>query len=66
MKKRLAPEATYDPRFTPDGKNLLFRRATGKVDGVFAKYELFIVPADLSSPARLLAGTAGARRGLSR
>lgn len=61
VRKRIAEEASYDPRFTPDGKNLLFRRLTGNVDHVFARYELFVVPADLSGPARKLEGTAGAR-----
>lgn len=60
VRRRLVDEAAYDPRFTPDGKHLLFRRATGKVD-VFAKYELFVVPADLSAPPRALPGTAGMR-----
>jgi hypothetical protein len=61
VQKRLTKEAAYDPRFTPDGQNLLFRRATGTIDKVRAKYELFVVPTDLSSAPRLLAGTAGAR-----
>lgn len=61
VKKRVADEASYDPRFTPDGKHLVFRRASGKVDGVFAKYELFAVPSDLSARPRPLSGTAGAR-----
>ena len=61
VQKRLSVEAAYDPRFTPDGKHLLFRRATGTIDKVRAKYELFVVPADLSAPPRVLAGTAGAR-----
>ncbi|CAN5922082.1 hypothetical protein BH11MYX4_BH11MYX4_16620 [soil metagenome] len=61
VQRRLTSEAAYDPRFTPDGKHLLFRRATGSLDKVRAKYELFVVPADGSAPPRLLAGTAGAR-----
>ncbi len=61
IQKRIVAEAAYDPRFTPDGKHLLFRRATGTIDRVRAKYELFVVPADLSSPPRVIAGTAGAR-----
>lgn len=61
VKKRLAAEAAYDPRFTPDGKHILFRRATGKLDKVFAKYELFAVPADLSAPPKVIPGTAGTR-----
>ena len=60
VQKRLSTFADYEPRFTPDGKYLLFRRATGSLDKV-AKYELFVVPADLSQPARVLTGTAGAR-----
>jgi hypothetical protein len=61
VRKRVSQEAAYDPRFTPDGKHLLFRRASGRVDGVFAKYELFVVPSDLSASPRSLRGTAGAR-----
>jgi hypothetical protein len=61
VRRRLGEEAAYDPRFTPDGKNLLFRRATGSMDRVVARYELFVVPADLSAPPRALPGTAGAR-----
>jgi hypothetical protein len=61
VQKRLTTQAAYDPRFTPDGQNLLFRRATGTLDKVRAKYELFVVPTDLSSAPRLLNGTAGAR-----
>ena len=61
VQKRLTKEAAYDPRFTPDGKNLLFRRATGTIDRVRAKYELFVMPTDFSSAPRVLAGTAGAR-----
>lgn len=60
VRRRLADEAAYDPRFTPDGKYMLFRKATGTVD-VFAKYELFVVPSDLSAPPRALPGTAGMR-----
>jgi hypothetical protein len=58
VRRRLVEEAAYDPRFSPDGKYLFFRRATGSVD-VFAKYELFVVPADLSAPPRALPNTAG-------
>ena len=53
VRRRLVEEAAYDPRFTPDGKHLFFRRITGTVD-VFAKYELFVVPSDLSAPPRAL------------
>jgi hypothetical protein len=60
VRRRLVEEAAYDPRFTPDGKYLFFRRATGAVD-VFAKYELFVVPTDLSAPPRALPSTAGMR-----
>ena len=59
VKKRVADVAAYDPRFTPDGKSLLFRRATGKLDKVITGYELFVVPSDLAQPARALPGTAG-------
>lgn len=61
VKKRLTSEASYDPRFTPDGRHLLFRRVAGKIDRVLARYELFVVPSDLSSPPRAIPGTAGAR-----
>ncbi len=61
VKKRVADVAAYDPRFTPDGKSLLFRRATGKIDRVLTGYELFVVPSDLSQPPRSLPGTAGVR-----
>jgi hypothetical protein len=61
VQKRLTKEAAYDPRFTPDGQHLLFRRATGTIDKVRAKYEMFVVPTDLSTAPRPLAGTAGAR-----
>ena len=60
VRRRLVEEAAYDPRFTPDGKYLFFRRITGTVD-VFAKYELFVVPSDLSAPPRAIPGTAGMR-----
>jgi hypothetical protein len=58
VRKRIVDDAAYDPRFTPDGRHLLFRRATGNV-GVFAKYELFVVPADLSQAPRPIFGTVG-------
>lgn len=60
VRRRLVEEAAYDPRFSPDGKYLFFRRATGAVD-VFAKYELFVVPTDLSAPPRALPSTVGMR-----
>jgi hypothetical protein len=60
VQKRLTKEAAYDPRFTPDGQNVLFRRATGTIDKVRAKYELFVMPTDFSAAPRVLAGTAGA------
>jgi hypothetical protein len=59
--KRITKEAAYDPRFTPDGRNLLFRRASGTIDKVRAKYEMFVVPTDLSTAPRALPGTAGVR-----
>jgi hypothetical protein len=59
--KRLTTQAAYDPRFTPDGNNILFRRATGTIDKVRAKYELFVASTDLSSQPKVLAGTAGVR-----
>lgn len=61
VRKKLAQEAAYDPRFSPDGKSLFFRRAAGSIDRVFAKYELVVMPADLSQPPRALPGTAGVR-----
>lgn len=63
VKKKLSQEAAYDPRYSPDGKVLFFRRATGAIDRVFAKYELFAMPTDLSQPAKVLPGTAGVREG---
>ncbi|MBX3258322.1 MAG: hypothetical protein KF782_01275 [Labilithrix sp.] len=60
VRRRLVEEAAYDPRFTPDGKHLFFRRATGTVD-VLAKYELFVVPSDLSAPPRAIPGSSGMR-----
>ncbi|MBS2019252.1 MAG: PD40 domain-containing protein [Deltaproteobacteria bacterium] len=61
VKKRLTSDAAYDPRFTPDGKFILFRRISGMIEGARARYELHVVPSDLSTPARPLAGTQGAR-----
>lgn len=60
VQRRIADEAAYDPRFSPDGKYLFYRKATGS-DGLFASYELFVAPADLSSPGRVIPGTAGLR-----
>ena len=60
VQKRLTKEAAYDPRFTPDGQNVLFRRATGTIDKVRARYELFVMPTDFSTAPRVLPGTAGA------
>jgi hypothetical protein len=60
VQRRLVEEAAYDPRFTPDGKYLFFRRASA-TGSVFAKYELFVMPSDLSAPPRALPGTAGMR-----
>jgi hypothetical protein len=64
-RKRLSDAAAYDPRFTPDGAHVLFRRAAGKIDKVHARYELSVVPSDLSKPARALAGTAGVQEALA-
>lgn len=61
VKKRLTSDAAYDPRFTPDGKFIIFRRISGMIEGARARYELNVVPADLSSAPRLLTGTQGAR-----
>ncbi len=61
VRKRITRDAAYDPRFTPDGKFILFRRISSMVEGARARYELNVVPADLSSPPRILAGTGGAR-----
>lgn len=58
--RRLVEEAAYDPRFTPDGKSLIFRRASGTVD-MFAKYELFVAPTDFSTAPRAIPNTAGVR-----
>lgn len=59
VRRRLVEDAAYDPRFTPDGKNLIFRRITGT--DVVGKYELFVVPTDLSAPPRAIPGTTGMR-----
>jgi hypothetical protein len=59
IRSRLVDEAAYDPRFTPDGKWLFFRRAMGHVGHMFARYELYVAPADLSAPPHAVAGTAG-------
>ncbi len=61
MKKKLVQAAAYDPAFSPDGKYLFFRHASGAKERAFTKYELFVMPADLSQPPRALAGTAGVR-----
>jgi hypothetical protein len=61
VRRRLTNGAAYEPRFTPDGANLLFRRATGTLDKARAKYELFVVPTDLSAYSHVLPGTAGTR-----
>lgn len=62
VRRRVTEDAAYDPRFTPDGKHLIFRRASGMIDrSGRARYELNVVPADLSAPPRSLRGTAGAR-----
>lgn len=61
VKKRLGEDAAYDPRFTPDGRHLIFRRANGSLDRVVTRYELFVVPTDLSAPPKPLSGTSGAR-----
>jgi hypothetical protein len=61
VQRRLTTEAAYDPRFTPDGTQLVFRRLNGTVDKVRGKYELFVMPTDLSAPPRVLPGTAGVR-----
>ena len=59
VKKRLTQEAAYDPRVSSDGKFVFFRRASGNVDKVLARYELFVMPTDMSQPPKALAGTAG-------
>lgn len=59
VRRRLVDEAAYDPRFTPDGKFLLFRRAVSGSGGT--QYELFLTPSDLSSPPQRIPGTAGMR-----
>lgn len=60
VRRRLVNEAAYDPRFSPDGKWLFFRRATGH-ERALARYEMFVSPSDLSSPPKPIAGTAGMR-----
>lgn len=59
VKKRLTQEAAYDPRVSADGKFVFFRRASGNVDKVLARYELFVMPTDMSQPPKALVGTAG-------
>lgn len=58
VRRRLVDEAAYDPRFSPDGKWLFFRRATGH-ERVLARYEMFVSPSDLSTPPKAIPGTAG-------
>src|SRR4029079_3786690 len=60
-KKRITRDAAYDPRFTPDGTHILFRRLTARMPGALARYDLHVVPSDLSAAPRALAGTAGTR-----
>lgn len=59
VRRRLVDEAAYDPRFTADGKFLLFRRAVPS--GGVTQYQLFLSPSDLSSPPQPIPGTAGMR-----
>ncbi|MBX3230524.1 MAG: PD40 domain-containing protein [Labilithrix sp.] len=61
VRRRVVEEAAYDPRLSADGKWLFFRRATGRLDGALARYELFVAPADLSAPPKVLPNTAGVR-----
>lgn len=61
VKKRVAEQASYRPRFSPDGKWLFFDKMTGPLDNVVSKYETFVVPSDLSTPPRRLEGTAELR-----
>jgi len=61
VRGRVADEAAYDPRFSPDGKFVFFRKASGTEQGLFASYELFVAPADGSAPPRAIPGTAGVR-----
>lgn len=58
VQRRMSEDASYDPRFTPDGKSLLFRRATAK-SGALTSYELFVAPAEKGAEPRALAGTSG-------
>ncbi|HEY8077635.1 MAG TPA: hypothetical protein VIF62_26090, partial [Labilithrix sp.] len=59
-RRRVTESPAYDPRFSPDGKFLFFRRVSGMIDKVVSKNEVYAVPADFSDAPRALAGTAGA------
>jgi hypothetical protein len=61
VRKALSPDAAYDPRFSPDGRHILFRKFGGRPEGGVSRYELYVVPSDLSAPARRIEGTAGVR-----
>src|SRR5262249_43861234 len=57
VNKRLTRDAAYDPRFTPDGKHILFRRIAAMMPGALARYDLHVVPSALSAPPTPPAGT---------
>lgn len=61
VRKALSPDAAYDPRFSPDGRHILFRKFGGRPEGGASRYELYVVPSDLSGPSRRIEGTAGVR-----
>lgn len=65
VKKRVADQASYRPRFSPDGKWLFFDKMTGPLDKVVSKYETFVVASDLSTPPRRLEGTAEMREAVT-
>ncbi len=64
-RRRVTESPAYDPRFSPDGKHLFFRRVSGMIDKVVSKYEIYVVPADFSEAPRALPGTAGATGALA-
>lgn len=58
---RLAAQASYDPWITPDGKSIVVRRHTGKLDAIEGKYELFATSIEGTGTPQRIDGTAGAR-----
>ncbi|MBX3160706.1 MAG: hypothetical protein KF773_32370 [Deltaproteobacteria bacterium] len=52
-----AGPAAYTPWFTPDGKNLIFRRHVGRFPNGNGRYELAVTSSDGKSAVQRLAGT---------